>query len=212
MTNIEIVLFLTGVTIVGFVSLGLQLRAAVERIKFSDEFLSKFRKVASSDRFSSEDYTWLTQKSVIMQGYAGFLGQFAYRPAFENYMIQNYPIIMNTIPKIRAGDVHSQDLFACEEAVVRYIGMMDEIRSDLLKQLFNPISCFTEGIGVIFSIPIRFLHWFNIVGESFTSAIFKSWIFRFFSGLAALVAFLSALMSLILGWEKITTILSTLFR
>lgn len=117
-------------------------------------------------------------------------------------MINNYQIIINTIPKFREGQVESFDVGSVDDCLLRYIGYLEEYQKDTLRDLKNPIIWFREGFREILSIPIFILSWFGIINNRTLYSIKDSLIYKVVSGLFALVTLISGIVTIVLGYEQ----------
>jgi hypothetical protein len=136
--------------IIGFVQVYNRHNRVVKKIDFAGEYRNKFVEFANKyfkthDRWSrsgdldGELYVWLTMNVSKIQSYVGSFGVMSYKPAFQNYMINNYQIIINTIPKFREGQVESFDVGSVDDCLLRYIGHLEEYQKDTQRNLRNPI-------------------------------------------------------------------------
>lgn len=213
MVTFLIVASILFVFILGFVQTYNKHSRIVKKINFSDEYRNKFIEFANkyfksydswsrSGKFDGEQYVWLTMNVSKIQDYVGSFGVMTYRPAFQNYMINQYQIIVNTIPKFREGQVESSEVGAVDDCLLRFIGYLEEIRLDALKNLKNPIVWFREGFRDILSIPIFILSWFGIISNRTVNYIKDSLIYRVFSGLIAMVTLISGVVTIIVGYDQ----------
>jgi hypothetical protein len=212
--------------IIGFVQVYNRHNRVVKKIDFAGEYRNKFVEFANKyfkthDRWSrsgdldGELYVWLTMNVSKIQSYVGSFGVMSYKPAFQNYMINNYQIIINTIPKFREGQVESFDVGSVDDCLLRYIGHLEEYQKDTQRNLRNPIIWFREGFREILSIPIFILSWFGIISNRTLnsikdSLIYKvtlnsikdSLIYKVTSGLIALVTLVSGIVTIIVGYDQ----------
>lgn len=208
-----IILGILTVFIIGFVQVYNRHSRVVKKIDFSGEYRNKFVEFANKyfqtyDRYSrsgdfdGELYVWLTMNVSKIQNYVGSFGVMSYKPAFQNYMINNYQIIINTIPKFREGQVENFDVGAVDDCLLRYIGYLEEYRKDTLKNLRNPIVWFREGFREILSVPIFILSWFGIISNRTVNSIKDSLIYKVIAGLIALVTLVSGLVTIVVGYDQ----------
>lgn len=213
MISVSIILGILTVFIIGFVQVYNRHLRVVKKIDFAGEYRNKFVGFANKyfqtyDRwsragdFDGELYVWLTMNVSKIQDYVGSFGVMSYKPAFQNYMFNNYQIIINTIPKFREGQVEKFDVGAVDDCLLRYIGYLEEYSKDTLKNLRNPIVWFREGFREILSIPIFVLNWFGIISKRTVNSIKDSLIYKVISGLIALVTLVSGLVTIIVGYDQ----------
>lgn len=208
-----IILGILAVFIIGFVQVYNRHSRVEKKIDFASEYRNKFVDFSNKyfktyDRYSrmgdfdGEQYVWLTMNVSKIQNYVGSFGEMTYKPAFQNYMINNYQIIINTIPKFREGQVESFDVGAVDDCLLRYIGHLEEYSKDTQKNLRNPIVWFREGFREIMSIPIFILSWFGIISNRTVNSIKNSLFYKVISGLIALVALVSGVVTIIVGYDQ----------
>lgn len=183
---------------------------------FAQLYLGKLKEYIKSGGRDFESYSWLTQKSSVMQRQLGRSGVMAaYRPPFVNFQYQNYPILLNMLPDLRNSLVDSYALgrladqysSTLQEVMIRHIGEVDEIESDQRKILKNPIIWLREGIRVLLSSPIYLIQWFGLISETATDRVVDNLIFRFMSSFVVLVGFIGSVISIVVGWEQFIGIL-----
>lgn len=208
-----IILSILTVFIIGFVQVYNRHSRVVKKIEFAGEYRNKFYDFATKyfenyDRWSrsgnldGELYVWLTMNVSKIQNYVDSFGVMSYKPAFQNYMINNYQIIINTIPKFREGQVENFDVGAVDDCLLRYIGYLEEYSKDTLKNLRNPIVWFREGFREILSVPIFILSWFGIISNRTVKSIKDSLIYKVISGFIALVTLVSGLVTIVVGYDQ----------
>ena len=217
-----IILTILSVIAIGFVLVYNRHSRIIKKIEFAGEYRNKFIEFANkyfktydrwsrSGDFDGELYVWLTMNVSKIQNYVGSFGEMTYKPAFQNYMINNYQIIINTIPKFREGQVENFDVGAVDDCLLRYIGHLEEYSKDTHKNLRNPIVWFREGFKEIMSIPIFILSWFGIISNRTVSSIKNSMIYKVISGFIALVTLVSGIVTIIVGYDQTREFVKKLF-
>lgn len=186
----------------------------VKEIDFANKYRNKFNQFANkyfqsygrfnsiSGEFDGELYVWLTMNVNKIQGNLGTFGLVNYVAPFQTYKVSNYQIVLNAIPKFRDGSVKDFDTHWVDDCLLRYIGHLEENSKEIKKNLRNPIVWFSEGIKEILSIPIIILGWFGIISNRTIDSVKDSLIYRVISGLVALVAFISGVVTIVLGYEQ----------
>ena len=216
-----IIIGIITVLIVGFIQVYNRHSRVVKKIEFAGQYRNKFIEFANKyfkihDRLSrsgdldGELYVWLTMNVSKIQNYVGTFGVMSYKPAFQNYMINNYQIIINTIPKFREGQVESYDVGAVDDCLLRYIGYLEEYCKETLSNLSNPIIWFREGFREFLSIPIFIMNWFGIISNRTLNLIKYSLIYKVISGLIALVTLVSSVVTIIVGYDQILQFINRL--
>lgn len=208
-----IILGILTVFIIGFVQVYNRYSRVVKKIDFAGEYRNKFVHFANkyfqtSDGYhrrgdiDGELYVWLTMNGNKIQNDVGSFGVMSYQPAFQNYMINNYQIIINTVPKFREGHVENFDVGAVDDCLLRYIGYLEEYRKDTRKNVRNPIVWFREGFREVLSIPILIFNWFGIIGNQTVRSITNSLIYKILTGIMGLVTFVSGIVTIIVGYPE----------
>jgi hypothetical protein len=185
----------------------------VSKIDFAAEYRNKFIELANKyfqdcDRYNrsgtlnNELYVWLTLNVSKIQSNVGTFGVMSYKPAFQNYIINNYQIIINTLPKFRDGQIQNFDVGSVDDCLIRYIGYLEEYKKETGKNVKNPIVWFREGFKEIISIPLFILSSFGIFSRRTVDSIMDSVIFKILAGLIALVTLVSGLVTIVVGYDQ----------
>lgn len=216
MSNALILLSILAIGIYGLLKLIASLRPSGLRHVFAIEFLERLKEYWESGGSDSEAYSWLIHRSHKMQGEMGSFGVVHnYKPPYQNYVITNYDIILNMIPDLRRcleDDLLSRNLAhqymnALQEAIVRYVGSIEDDRSDIINEIKNPVKWLRNGIRDIVAVPAYLLGWFGIISESTLQRWVSSLIFSVISGVVALAGFASAIVTIVIGWEQFVTVM-----
>jgi hypothetical protein len=196
------------------------LNAIKDNRDFTDEFLSKLMRYVNSHGSSVEDYDWMIHRSNKMQDKLGHAGIYeSYRPPYQNIVFRNYPIILNMLPDLRNAlndrglsdsELASQYAHALREALIRHIGEAEDRINYFVDEIMNPLKWFREGVKEVVSIPVYLLSILGILGDSLASRMLSSTLFRVLSGIVALISFLSAVVTISLGWEQFSEKIITL--
>lgn len=177
-------------------------------IKFSNKYFKTYDRWSATGNFDGQLYTWLTMNVNKIQGNLGIHGIMEYIAPFQSYRVSNYQIVINTIPKFRDGTVQDFDINSVDDSLLRYIGYLEEFSQDAHKNLKNPFVWFREGFREVLSIPIFILNWFGIISNSTVNLIKDSLIYKVISGLIALFTLLSAIVTILVGYEQALKILT----
>ncbi len=154
-----------------------------------------------------ELYHWLVSNMDKTQVMLGVYGIANYSAAFGRYQASNYPYIINTIPQIRTGDADRNDLLACDDMMVRYLGAMNRSIDSEKSRLKKPFVWLQLGIQFYIRLPVGMLYWFGIISNSSFSKITSSQLFKVLAGIGGLVAFLSSLITILQGWPALKDLL-----
>ena len=213
MTTTIVIIGILLIFFVGFIQLFKTNSQIIKKHEFASDYRNKFidftnKYFEQSDRgnksgsFDNELYVWLTKNVTKIQNNIGGFGIMSYKPAFQNYMINNYELIVNTIPKFRKGEVEGFDITSVDDCLLRYIGHIEERSKHTLNNLRNPIIWFRIGFQEIISIPLFVLNWFGIFSKRRVNGIMESTIYKIFTGIIALITLISGIVTIIQGKEK----------
>lgn len=223
MTTILIIASILLVFLIGFIQIFRELSRLKSKIHFANEYRNKFIEFAnkyfkSYDKYNRTGkidgslYVWLTRNVNKIQSHVGYIGIMSYKPAYQNYMINDYQIIINTIPMFRQGQVEHFDVNSVDDCLLRYSGHLEDCHDSTSNNLKNPIIWFREGFKEIFSIPIFILNWFGIISKQKLESIKDSLIYKLISGLIALITLASGIVTIIIGYEQTIQLLIKLVK
>ncbi|HZK61853.1 MAG TPA: hypothetical protein VFC41_07225 [Anaerovoracaceae bacterium] len=197
-----ILLILIGLFAVGIIKTIIKIIKLADRKDFTAEYLNKFRQFLSSNNFDGEIFGWLTLNAGKIQLELGSDGvMYSYKPAFANYIYNEYLLIINTLPGIRNGNADNHDVFACEEALIRHIGNIQMNIQEYRKYLYNPLIWLREGIRFCVALPLYFTHWMGLFQYNRIARIENSWLFNFFTSIITILGLFSSIVTIALGWN-----------
>jgi hypothetical protein len=121
---------------------------------------------------------------------------------FRMYTINNYQIVINTIPKFKDGSLYENEAEFVDTALMRYLGHTAQAIDALGAEARNPFVWFRQGFQLVVGLPIYFLSWFGLLSASRARRIVFSAFFKIFAGMGGVVAFLSGVVTLIQGKDQ----------
>ena len=200
----------------GFAKIGLKFKKQDAMLSFADEFLGRLKKYVDSAGRNLDDYGWMIHRSNKMQNHLGDLGIIhSYKPPYQNIRYSNYPIILNMLPDLRSSiengmltSVAYQYANALQETLIRHIGCVEDNLEFYEKEIKNPFKWLREGVREIVAVPAYLLSWLGIISESFVHKLISSILFKAFAGFVALIGFVSAIVTIVIGWEEFAIKLS----
>lgn len=208
--------------IIGFLKMIFQRLKIIENTDFINLYRNNFLQFSNSYILGSQNsnsfvldngaYNWLIMNSVKAQDLLQGWGYMNYKPAYKDYYIKDYPLILNTLPKFRSTDLEMFDLNSVDDSLLRYLGELEVKFRYINQNLFNPIVLFKEGVKEVLSWPILFLVWFGLLNNSTLDSIKHSGIFSFFAGIISLVAFVSGLVTILIGADESIEIIRRIFN
>lgn len=196
---------------IGYITCQNRIKALQEKLDFAHEYHQKFVQFANKFQtgyrsiygiegdgaIDKELYIWLTMNANRIQVYLGATGKIHYKPPYASHIIQNYALIVNSLPKFRTQNIDSFDISSCDDALIRYIGNMNFVLERLIKSSRNPLVVFRTGFEQIASIPLEILRAFGVIDEESMRQISSSVIYRFVTGIIGLIGLVASIVQLI---------------
>lgn len=203
-------IFVMGILfIIGFISICVKKIKNTAKHDFLQQFHEFFHTYVVSHGKDSTSYYWLIHRSEKMQTQLGVQGVInGYQAPYSKYRVNNYPVILNIIPEINKYLQHeildnlaTQYINLISETLVRHKGCLDDLDCDLLKRIKNPLIWFSEGVSLVVSVPFYLLRIFGVLSSQHVNYITSSKYFSVFSGLISFIGFVSAIITIVLGWD-----------
>lgn len=210
--TLKIIAILICLLILGFIRIINRILYLQKRIDFTSQYLKRYSEFISKDNFDEEEYYWLTYNVNKIQAELGVGGIIDYRPPFANYIINNYQLIINTLPEIRSGIAHEAMINACSEVMIRHLGLLDKNITELRNQLYNPFIYLREGINLIITLPIRIAYWSGLVEYSSFEKVSTGIIVKIFSFLIMILGVIASVITIFIGWEPFITQMRLLYQ
>ena|SRR3989338_7782369 len=98
------------------------------------------------------------------------------------------------------------------DALIRHIGTQEEMINQLGRAIRNPLSLFRLGIEAIVLMPFDLLQNFGLFSDSTRQRAHGAKLTKIFSGIVALIGFLSGLVTIAVGWEVFSKIIKNLLK
>lgn len=187
-------------SVLGFLRLKSVTNEIVNDINFLTEYYQKldaFTKDLQRDQWDGETFLYLAEnarEAQIALGTSGII--FSYRPAFSNTVYSNYPILINTIPQLRTGDYHPNDVNWCINAFLSQIGSLKASQVRILKDQQGVFKHFVRGIRAILEIPVELLVETGLMSNKAALRTKNNWIFNALAGLFSMVGILSSFVTI----------------
>ncbi len=220
MTRLQIALLLIGIALIGWLQLIYKFRRTNKKEKYAIDYLNKFRKYVESQGNDNETYGWMIYESVKMQRQLGILGiMSSYKPPGADYIYNRYQVLLNMLPELHSifnrglltiSSLASDYIQILRDMLVRHLGVLNEEKNDIRSELANPIKAFRAGIQLILLLPAYIVNWFGLATNDFLSRLSRSLIFKFISGIVAIVGFISAVIGIVVGWGEFMGILKSI--
>jgi hypothetical protein len=211
-------LLLVSLFPIGFWRIRAGIGGVTKRFEFAAEFQKQLYRYLESKGQSNDAYSWLILRSQKMQsemGGAGILA--ALSLPFGRGTIPNYPIILNAIPELPqmfAGPFGHNPGYAkmINEAILRYLGMLQDEQEEAQRDLKNPVKWLLEGIQFVAAIPILILKSCGLDSVPGLGWLINSWFSKFVSGLVALITLIASVVTIVAGWDQTNSFLQKLIH
>lgn len=208
------------VLVTGLITLWRQVTGRVEKLTFALEFRERFIAYCNSSGEDNAAYTWLTLNCTRMQNEMGPMGIYsAFRPPHAQFMLQNYPIIMNMLPELKRwfsehrqgfgafGSMVDSYASAIDEALLRYIGVTQQTEQEARQRLKNPLLWLRTGVEQVLSLPLFIFVWFGLAGISAVRRLQANVLFKIISVVTTVVGLISGVMGMVLGWHDMAELI-----
>lgn len=182
---------------------------------FSILFISKFTEFTKSGCHNGAYYEWILKNSTRMQRMLGTQGIMEYKPAYSNYVMHNYPIIINLIPAIVQRYDSFSSLFnrnftslvnpiddeirTIKETILRYIGDTEENYSIFISYIKNPFKLFADGLFSVLNIPMHVIYSMGLISSKIFYIIKESTIYKLLLFILFLIAIYSDIITVSQG-------------
>lgn len=188
-------------------------------VDFNNRFFDFANEAFTTKRMNNEKYNAVIKDVDKIQeelGMDGVLNGFV--DPLKGIQGRNYQLFMNIMPEIRTAlsnmgysvmdERINQLMGLCEDSLRRHIGNLDRAIEQEKKGLWNPITCIGESIRWIVGLPVDILQWAGLYNSHRSRRIKASAIFKIISNLGIIVGLISSVVSVILGWDEVVTIIS----
>jgi hypothetical protein len=180
-------------------------------VEFANSYLATYNHSYEQSVFKSDLYTWLTMRVNQIQADMGGIGTLYYIAPFRAYHVENYQIVLNTLPKFRLGKVDDFDINSSDDCLIRYIGFLEQEIGRVGNQLKNPIIWFKVGFQEVMTLPLYIFNWFGILSDRAVVKVTHNIIYRVLSGLSGLVTFISGIVTIIQGKDQTIALFRQVF-
>jgi hypothetical protein len=216
--RLTVLLIIVVLFIIGYVKIKNEQKAILTKIDFLIEFNNQFTNLVNScyevagflhtAGINQKLYRWLSMNSNKAQRAIGAFGIGDVRGPFNSYQARNYQFIVNVLPKFQGGLPHIQEAAFVESGLLSSIGYYQEKYDTLKLEQTNPLKWFQYGVQFLLGLPIAILVWFGILSYNKLDFLEHSSIFKFTSGVIALISFFSSIVTIVTGWNPFVSIIS----
>ncbi len=203
------------VLIVGILRIIFRYLTARKQARTTRAFRERFHAFANS---SGEDTAAYERLSFLAERMANTMGRHALvdaKPPFTGHSSKNFITVLQFIPELR---MHFSDLrgggyglgndgaswiyHTVDDALIRFLGALDEGAKSAARKLVNPIAWFKEGVERILALPFYILSGFGLIEADDAVRGEQHAFFRGVAGLTAIVAVITIASVLIFGEQR----------
>lgn len=141
----------------------------------------------------------------------GESGVVDYSPPFAQYIIKNYQILINVVPNLRNPSGFTTEFEWINNILIMQIGRYQELQESIKKEFRNPIILLREGVQFFTTLPISLLYWTGLIQYSTLYKLSNNIIVKFINFIIILFGFISAIFTIVLGWDEFKEFLSMFF-
>ncbi len=196
--------------IIGLIRTLITLKDLNARATFTTEYANTYSKLITEKEFNQKHYLWLLANVDKMQDELGGIGVVSYQPPYQNYIMHDYHILVNTLPQIREGRAPSDLINGCQDVLIRYLGNLKEYHRRAVSQLLNPLRWFVEGIKITISFPIQIAYWSGLLNYQSYNNFYNGGVVKLLSFIVALITILASLVTIIVGWDAFIDVVRSL--
>jgi hypothetical protein len=193
----------------GFTAIWLRYRSQVADYDFVSDYLNRFVQFSAMDNPSGrgESYVWLLEHAVRAQCGLNTLSSISFRPAFQSYVVTNYQLLTNTLPRIARRDATTDEVNMCADQLIMLRGTHFETLELTRRELRNPIRWLINGTRFVLQLPVLLLIQTDIVSGRAAERLFSSLFFRISSAVVWLISILSCVVTITTGWTQFKAII-----
>ena len=231
MDRVIIILSVLFITLLGFIIRFIEYKRIFKRMDMTYDYRNRligfFNDLTSRRFFDDEVYISLVEDVSEMQIELGEDGIIAFlQDNLSRLQVRNYQILANFLPKLREylmevdefsmvdfmKERYYKEMGYCDNAFINHIGKLKSLKESTYKMLINPIYSFTYGVAKIIFIPLWLLTSFGVLSTNIVKKIKRNKVVNFLTGIIALIAFASSVISIVVGWERFIEIVQNLFN
>lgn len=124
----------------------------------------------------------------------------------------NYISLINTVQLLRNPPSFGRDDFeTLYNNLVMQVSRINELGVNTRKETLNPFILLREGVQFFVTLPISLLYWTGLIKYSTQYKLSNNFFIKFINFLIILIGFVSAIFTIVLGWEQFKEILFKLF-
>jgi hypothetical protein len=189
----------------GLIDLTSELNRLSRKLQFVVEFQQRwvrYFQALQQGQSAPADYTWLAMRQPRMSSELGSADRIDYRAPFAQYIVSNYPALMNTLAAARSGrGAHPDMVNLVDQLLISRGGVIQDRQESLVPKLSNPVYLVGRGLRLVVSFPLLLLAWSGLLPARGLEGARNSLLFRFVQFLAATILVVAAVVTVVIGWS-----------
>lgn len=212
---LKMILFALGLIAIGFIKEFMSLRKVIKDIDYlagyNEYYVEYLNNHLNYDYYSSgkgnkqaenELHVKLISQAPKAQRLLMDAGLVDYEPPFRGYRVSNYPILVNTVQYLRNPSALTEEFKMLNTILIMQIARYEELYESIKANIFNPIVLLREGVQFFVTLPISLLYWTGIIQYSTQYKLSNNIIVKFINFLIIIIGLVSAVVTIVLGWEQ----------
>lgn len=180
-------------------------------VEFQQRWVTYFQMLAQGQP-AAGDYTWLAMNQPRMSSELGPADLIDYRAPFAQYIVSNYPALMNTLAAARSGRGAHPDMVALvDQLLISKGGVIRHRHSSIAPKLRNPVYLVGRGLRLVVSFPLLLLSWSGLLPAGGLEGARNSLLFRLIQFVAATILVVAGIVTVVIGWSAFVTQLKAWF-
>lgn len=181
-------------------------------VKFQQRWVTYFDALRQGQQPAAADYTWLAMNQPRMSAELGPADRIDYRAPFAQYIVSNYPALMNTLAAARSGRGAHPDMVALvDHLLIAKGGVLQQRHNSIAPKLKNPVYLVGRGLRLVVSFPLLLLSWSGLLPAGHLEGARNSLLFRLIQFLAATILVAAGVVTVVIGWSAFVTQLKAWF-
>ncbi|GEM_PF-5614305 len=173
-------------------------------VKYCNNYLGKGIRSDEENRL----YIKLLSDSPKAQRLLMDAGYVDYKIAGTWSYLTNYQILINTVQTLRNPPTFGREEYEMlYNVLVMQVSRLNELHEKTRKETLNPIILLREGVQFFTTLPISLLYWTGLIRYSTQYKLSNNVVVKFLNFLIILIGFVSAIFTIVLGWEQFKEIL-----
>lgn len=225
------IIMLITILVIGVIKVFKDWNEHQQSLKFTFSFINKFREFGNdlfNKQFNQESYQWLKLNSFKMQSLSGDFGVAqSFKPPGANYFFKGYQIIINGVTEVKniyqrmsgsfgglsiEWQMLQESIGMIDDALLSYLGFLENKSEQKIKAIKNPIIWFREGIQFIVTLPISLIYWSGIINYRAYYSVYNNIFVKLISLTVGVIAFISSIITIVTGYVPFSDFMKDIFE